>query len=176
MAFHIIQTKVEWVPQAKARPEADVLVIPANDHLWMTFGPGVELKKSAGKELELAAVRQGPIAPGALVVTTGTAGFAEIYHLAVAGQDLRWVDGAGESAIVAALERAKADRRETVVCHPLYRGLPVSKPQALKEMFAGIQRVLEHGSTVRRLDVLCADAEEQQLFQQTFLAVLGGSR
>jgi O-acetyl-ADP-ribose deacetylase len=49
--------------------EVDAIVNPANPTLWMSTGVGQALKTKAGDEIELAAVRQQPVAVGDAIVT-----------------------------------------------------------------------------------------------------------
>ncbi len=51
--------------------EVDAIVSPATVSLWMSSGVGAAIKKRGGEGIEIAAVRQGPIAPGEAIVTPG---------------------------------------------------------------------------------------------------------
>lgn len=51
--------------------EVDAIVSPATVSLWMSSGVGAAIKKRGGEGIEIAAVRQGPIAPGDAIVTPG---------------------------------------------------------------------------------------------------------
>ena len=64
MSFQFVHTKVMIAPSAPPWPEADALVLPTNDYLWMATGPALDVKQMTGDEIELAAVRQGPVDPG----------------------------------------------------------------------------------------------------------------
>jgi O-acetyl-ADP-ribose deacetylase (regulator of RNase III) len=72
-----------------AELEVDALIIPANESLFMTAGPAVAVKRLGGEEIELAAIEQGPINPGAAVATSG-GGLAAPYviHAVAVGHDL----------------------------------------------------------------------------------------
>ena len=61
MSFHIVKSRIAWLPESKKPKSGAALAIPANDHLWMISGPALELKKAHGKELDLEAVRQGTV-------------------------------------------------------------------------------------------------------------------
>jgi O-acetyl-ADP-ribose deacetylase (regulator of RNase III) len=72
-----------------AELEVDALIIPANESLFMTAGPAVAVKRMGGDEIELAAVEQGPIRPGAAIATTGGRLAAPyVIHAAAVGHDL----------------------------------------------------------------------------------------
>lgn len=174
MAFNVIRTKLEWADENKRPPEGDVLVIPANDHLWMGSGPGLELKKSLGNEFELEAVRLGPLEAGAVAVSPGGgSGYRWLYHAVVAGQDLQWVPGAGRRAMEAAVRRANDSKAESMWIWPLYRGLHAPKAEAAREFLAGLLVGLERGGTLTRVQV-AALPDERPLFQQLFLNLLSG--
>ncbi|MBK8230343.1 MAG: hypothetical protein IT349_03730 [Candidatus Eisenbacteria bacterium] len=173
MAFNVINTKVEWVLEARKPTAGPLLVIPANDHLWMGTGPGLEIKKAHGKELEVEAVRQGPVEPGAVVETSaGGTGFQRLLHAAVLDQENHWVPGAGRLAARAMVEAAERLRASELIAYPFHRGAHVRPEVALPEMLSGLLDALERGSSVRRVVVLAADATEQTVLQQTFLQAL----
>jgi O-acetyl-ADP-ribose deacetylase len=72
-----------------AELEVDALIIPANESLFMTGGAAVAVKRLGGEEIELAAIEQGPIKPGAAVATTGGRLAAPyVIHAAAVGHDL----------------------------------------------------------------------------------------
>jgi O-acetyl-ADP-ribose deacetylase (regulator of RNase III) len=54
-----------------AELEVDALVVGASESLFMTGGQAASVKRRGGSEIEHAAVQQGPIAPGSVVVTSG---------------------------------------------------------------------------------------------------------
>jgi len=54
-----------------AELEVDALVVGASESLFMTGGQAASVKRRGGDEIERAAVQQGPIAPGSVVVTAG---------------------------------------------------------------------------------------------------------
>lgn len=175
MSFHVINTKVEWVSEAKRPAEGSILVIPANDHLWMSAGPGLDIKVASGKELELEAVRQGPASPGAIIETGGGAsGFTRLFHAVVWTQNNQWSPGAGQLAARAMIEAAERTKVDTLIAYPFHRGAHAPQGPAVQEMLAGLIEALEKGSTVRRVAILMADPQEQALFQQAFLQALSG--
>jgi O-acetyl-ADP-ribose deacetylase (regulator of RNase III) len=54
-----------------AELEVDALVVPANESLFMTSGAAASVRRHGGEAIEAAAVGQGPVQPGAAVVTDG---------------------------------------------------------------------------------------------------------
>jgi hypothetical protein len=176
MSFHIVKSRIAWLPESKKPKSGAALAIPSNDHLWMISGPGLELKKAHGKELELEAVRQGPVELGSVAVTAGEGtGFTHLFHVAVTGQDLQWVQGAGEKGGEALLDRAVRMKIDELIVYPLYRGTHAARPEAAREMLSGFLRVMERGIPVKTVQVLAADADEQRLLHEIFLQILSGS-
>jgi O-acetyl-ADP-ribose deacetylase (regulator of RNase III) len=69
--------------------EADAIVNAANNHLWMGAGVAGAIKRKGGKEIEVEAMKQGPIPVGEAVVTSaGKLKAKYVIHAAVMGQDL----------------------------------------------------------------------------------------
>ncbi len=177
MAFRILQTRLEWKPEAEEPASHEILVIPANDRLWMLSGPGLEIKKRFGKEIEAEAARQGPVAPGEIVSTPGgKTGYTRLYHAVVMGQDQHWIPGAGEHAIVAACVQADREKAASMVVHPLYRGVHGKREAAAQEMLAGFLSSLEKGTTLRVVSILWGQPDEKEMLHQMFLHLLGHSR
>lgn len=176
MSFHIVKSRVAWLSESKRPKSGPALAIPSNDHLWMISGPGLDLKKAHGKELELEAVRQGPVELGSVAVTAGEGtGFTHLFHVAVTGQDLQWAPGAGDKGAEALLDRAVRMKIEELLVYPFYRGTHAARPEAAREMLGGFIRVMERGIPVKTVNVLVADAEEQRLLHEIFLQILAGS-
>lgn len=79
---------------------ADVLVIPANDGLWMGSGYMGVIKKKGGVEIEQQAVTAGPVNPGEAVRTVaGNLNFKSIIHAVIKGQDLKVTEDALKSSV-----------------------------------------------------------------------------
>ena len=174
MAFRIMDTKLEWLAETERPKVGDILVIPANDHLWMLSGPGLEFKKILGKEIELEAVRQGPLEPGALAVTSGEPlGYRFLFHGVVTRQDLNWVPGAGRQAVQAAVARAGREKASSMILYPLYRGVHGRREDPAREMLAAFLSGLEAGSTLRQVSILCGQPDEKTMLHATMLRLLG---
>ena len=173
MAFRILGTRVEWLPEAERPATGDVLVIPANDHLWMLSGPGLEIKKKFGKEVELEAVRLGPLQDGEVAVTAASfLGYKALYHAVVMKQDFSWCEGAGRRAIAAALARANRDKVNAMIVYPLWRGAHGRREGPAREMLSGLFEGLTGGSSIRTIHVLHGAADEKALLHETFLQLL----
>ncbi|CAN5744951.1 hypothetical protein BH24CHL5_BH24CHL5_06500 [soil metagenome] len=71
-----------------AELEVDALVVAASESLFMTAGASASVRRHGGHEIELAAVEQGPISPGAAVVTGGGAlAVPYVIHAVAVGHD-----------------------------------------------------------------------------------------
>jgi hypothetical protein len=176
MAFRILGTRVEWLPEGERPAAGDVLVIPANDHLWMLSGPGLDLKKAHGKEIEIEAVRQGPLETGQIAVTAGSpCGYRWLHHAVVMGKDLVWVEGAGRAAARESIGIAKRASAAGIVFFPLYRGVHGRHEQPAREMLAGLLDGLDGVTGIKTVSVLYQSAEEKALLHETFLQLLSAS-
>jgi O-acetyl-ADP-ribose deacetylase (regulator of RNase III) len=80
------------------------VVVPSTESLFMTTGAAAAVKRATGEEVELAAVRLGPIEAGTAVVTpAGRLPAGYVIHAVSVGHDLR-ADGTRlRAAIDAAL-------------------------------------------------------------------------
>jgi O-acetyl-ADP-ribose deacetylase len=71
-----------------AELEVDAIVVSANESLFMNAGAAASIMRQGGAQIERAAVEQGPVAPGAAVVTeAGTLAAAYIVHAVAVGHD-----------------------------------------------------------------------------------------
>lgn len=69
--------------------DTDAIVNAANNHLWMGSGVAGAIKRRGGSCIEEEAVRQGPVAIGAAIVTSaGDLPARYVIHAAVMGQNL----------------------------------------------------------------------------------------
>ncbi len=118
--FNIFGTKVSVHQGDPLKVEADALVIPANDHLWMGAGLAGIIKKEGGEEIEVEAVKQGPARLGQAIATgAGELAFQRLYHVVLAGQDLKPVHDQIVTALGAAMEAARRDGLATLAVAPL---------------------------------------------------------
>jgi len=69
--------------------DTDAIANAANDHLWMGSGVAGAIKSKGGEEIELEAMKQGPIPVGSAVITgAGRLPQRYVIHAAVMGQKL----------------------------------------------------------------------------------------
>src|SRR5437588_11802657 len=90
IAFAIPPLRLEIADGDIAAEPADAVVNAANNHFWMGAGVAGALKARGGASIEAEAMAQGPVEPGACVLTSGGRLPARhVIHAAVMGQDLR---------------------------------------------------------------------------------------
>jgi hypothetical protein len=177
MAFRLYGTRIEWLAEAERPRTGEILVIPANDHLWMLSGPGLEIKKTHGKQIELDAVRQGPVEAGSVVVTEGaTLGYRSLYHAVVMGQDLAWIGEAGQRAMGRVVERALREKATELICFPFYRGVHGRREPPAREMLQGLFAAVAGSVSLKLVRFLFQDAQEKALLHETFLRLLAEPR
>jgi O-acetyl-ADP-ribose deacetylase (regulator of RNase III) len=88
--------------------EVDAIVTPANGSLWMSTGVAGAIKRAGGDAIEFAAIRQGPIDPGAAVVTpAGTLAARAVIHAVSLDRDRRTTAEILEGAVRSTMARAR---------------------------------------------------------------------
>jgi O-acetyl-ADP-ribose deacetylase len=102
----------------------EAIVNAANNHLWMGAGVAGAIKRKGGPEIEVEAVRQGPIPVGEAIVTGGGALKARyVIHAAAMGQDLTTSADLIREATVNSLKRATELSIESVAFPALGTGV-----------------------------------------------------
>ncbi|MFP4459948.1 MAG: macro domain-containing protein [Candidatus Zixiibacteriota bacterium] len=95
--------------------KVDAITNAANDRLWMGSGVAGAIKSKGGEEIEMEAMRQGPIEIGDVVVTEpGALQAKHVIHAAVMGQDLVTSSEAIQKATENTLKKADDMKLETV--------------------------------------------------------------
>jgi O-acetyl-ADP-ribose deacetylase len=174
--FNIFGTKIDVVKADALSVDAEGLVIPANDHLWMGAGVGGALKKAGGEEIEIEAVKQGPATLGQVVVTkAGSAAFTKVFHAVVAGQDLKVSHESIRPAVAAVLEAVGKQKLQSVVIAPLEDEKALGQfNDAAKELAGALLDHLGEKSSPAKL-VLVVDGDEAHAAYRTVLMeTLGG--
>ncbi|MCD6097410.1 macro domain-containing protein [bacterium] len=84
--------------------DTDAIANAANDHLWMGSGVAGAIKSKGGEEIELEAMKQGPIPVGSAVITgAGRLPQRYVIHAAVMGQKLEATEDSIRDATCSAL-------------------------------------------------------------------------
>jgi O-acetyl-ADP-ribose deacetylase len=111
IAFTLTPLTLEITDGDIAAQDTDAIVNAANNAFWMGAGVAGAIKARGGVEIEREAMAQGPVEPGACVVTSaGRLAARHVIHAAVMGQDLvtsaTVIERATTNALRAADERA----------------------------------------------------------------------
>lgn len=175
--FNIFATRVLIEQGELLGAEGDGLVIPANDHLWMGSGPGLQVKQEAGEEIETAAVRQGPVALGQSVPTAGgKLSFRRIYHAVVMGQDLKVQHAQIVPALRQTVDLAGRDGLASLVLAPLETEEQLGAfHDAARLVAEGLFQRLGEPTSLTRIVLRVAHAEAQKAYREAFLQALGQS-
>ncbi|HEX2221033.1 MAG TPA: macro domain-containing protein [Candidatus Limnocylindria bacterium] len=123
--------------------EVDAVVVPATETLFMTTGVATAVKRAAGEEVELAAIRQAPVAAGTAVVTDGGhLPAAHVIHAVAVGHDLRRDRERLRAAIHASLRLAAGLELDRVAFAPLGTERGVFPPEEAAPIL--IDAISEH--------------------------------
>jgi hypothetical protein len=173
VSFHFVQTRVEIHDGRTRWPEAEALFLPTNDYLWMAAGPALDVKQAAGAEIELAAVRQGPVALGELVVTPGgNLPLSAIVHAAVMGQDLQLNGEAAARALRRFIEMATVNRWPRLLLHSLHASGRGTRREDVQRVLAEMVSCLLEGTPVRQITLLGADENERTSLHEDLLHLI----
>lgn len=155
--------------------KVDAIVNAANNHLWMGAGVAGAIKRKGGQVVEEEAVRQGPIAVGEAVITTGGALPARhVIHAAGMGQDLT-TDGGKVVAATTNSLRCASENRLVSIAFPAIGtgvgGLPAG--DAARAMLEATQQFLTtEDTTLRRVVFVLFDERTYEAFCDAIRAVL----
>jgi O-acetyl-ADP-ribose deacetylase (regulator of RNase III) len=107
-AFTLGPLSIEIVEGDITAEDVDAIVNAANNAFWMGSGVAGAIKARGGRTIEEEAMAQGPVEPGACVITSaGRLAARSVVHAAVMGQDLRTSAGLIEEATRNALALAE---------------------------------------------------------------------
>lgn len=146
--------------------EVDAIIVPANESLFMTGPAGAAVKRRAGDSVERAAVAQGPVAAGSVVVTDGGAlATPWLIHAVAVGHELRHDIATLDAALDAALAAAGSLGAARVAIAPLgvERGVfsPAESADALRRALGGGEAA---PAAIRSLVVAVTSPAEAQAF------------
>jgi len=174
--FHIFGTRVDLRLGEPAGLEAEGLVVAANDHLWMGSGAALALKQAGGEEIEIEAVRQGPLTLGSAVATgAGKLGFRRAYHAVVMGQDQKTRQEALEPALKAALGLAGRDRLASLAIAPLEsEELAGAFREAAGHIVAALSDALGGETALKSVTLVVSKEDSREAYRRAFHEWLGG--
>lgn len=177
MSFQFVRTRVEIILASSPWPEADALLLPANNYLWMATGPARDVKQAAGEEVERAAVRAGPIALGEVAITpAGALPLAGILHVAVMGQDLAFNGDAASQGVRRALQLAGERRWLRLLLHSCLSAARSGGREGIRPMLAVLVEELLEGHALTALTLLAADEKERKLMHDALLGIVQSHR
>jgi len=169
----LVQTRIEIQLASKPWPEAQGLVLPTNDYLWMAAGPALALKQAGGEEIELAAVRQGPIPMGEVTVTgAGTLPLAGVVHAAVMGQDLRVDAAAAAKAMSRSLEVAAVRHWKQLLIHSLHGAAKGTRRETVQAALSVLIDELLEGCSLSQITLLALDEAERSALHEDLLHLI----
>jgi O-acetyl-ADP-ribose deacetylase len=174
--FQIYGTRVDVRAVDPLTVEADGLVIPANDHLWMGTGLGGAVKKRGGESIEIAAVRQGPAQLGQAIATeAGTLPFRRLYHAVLAGQDLKPHHDRIAPALREALTAASAEGLQRVAVAPLEDEAMIGAfHDATAEVVRALLDALGGGTRLKEIILVTQGEEGRKAYREALHTGLSG--
>ena len=159
--------------------EVDALVIPANESLFMTMPTAASVKRRAGDEIERAAVAQGPIEAGRVVVTPGGRLAAPyLIHAVAVGHELVADADRLRAAVDAALAAAEHLGLRRIAIAPLGTERGVFSPtDATRILLEGIAAHAEDdGRHLESVVVAVPRSDELSAVHAVIDAATGGVR
>jgi O-acetyl-ADP-ribose deacetylase (regulator of RNase III) len=141
----------------------------------MAAGPALEVKNQAGEEVEIEAVRLGPISLGEVVATrAGSLPFEGILHAAVMGQDLHLKEEAATKAVREGVSTASKRKWNRLLVHSfLATGRGTHREIARPILGALVDELLE-GRSLEEVTLLATDEAEQRVLHDAMLRVIQG--
>jgi O-acetyl-ADP-ribose deacetylase len=151
--FPLSTLTIEVVEGDIAARAVDAVVNAANNALWMGSGVAGAIKARGGEEIEKAAMAQGPIEPGASVLTDGGRLPARhVIHAAAMGQDLRTDARLVEAATRSALALAAAHGFESIAFPALGTGVGGFPVAECARLMVGVLREQADATPLRRVE------------------------
>lgn len=141
----------------------------------MASASALEVKKAAGEDVEIAAVRLGPVGLGEVVMTgAGALPFHGIFHAAIMGQDLQPDADAAAGAVKRALLMVGDRHWKRLLIHS-FRGLNQrASAGVIRSVAASLVEGLLEGSTLQQVTFLAADEGERSTLHETLLRTIQG--
>lgn len=173
MSFRFMGTDVKIIEAGSHWPEADALLLPTNDYLWMAEGPALDVKQQAGEEVELEAVRSGPVEVGAVVATgPGSLPLSGIVHAAVMGQDLH-VDGkAVGKATRGGINLADEKGWQRLLIHSFLGSGRGTRRDVANDLLSAMVEELLDGRRLTEITLLALDESEREVLHEALLHII----
>ena len=150
--------------------EVDAIVNPASVTLWMSSGVAAAIKKRGGDAIEIAAVRQSPLALGETIVTpAGALSARHVLHAATLDRRLRTSPEAVAAAATSAVLRAGELGLRSVAIPALGAGAGGLDPEvSAQATVTAVRDALPRALSIRRVVFALQDPE---VFEAYFDAV-----
>jgi len=166
MKIKLNKTNLEISANAITTTNADALIFPTNDYLWMGNEISSEIKKSAGHIVEQEATEKGPCEMGEAVVTqAGQLQYTYLVHSVCMGQDGRIDASAVKGYTLNALSRCESYNCSSVTLIPFYLESSHASPYIIAEKT--VEACIEHclGKTIiKSVTILIADDQLRNTF------------
>ena len=153
--------------------EVDAIIVPANESLFMTGPVAAAVKRRAGDTVERAAVSQGPVVAGSVVVTDGGAlATPWLIHAVAVGHELRHDVTSLDGALDAAFAAVGALDAQRVAIAPLgaERGV-FSLAEAADALLRALRDRGASPASMRSLVVAVTTPAEAQAFSAALVGV-----
>ncbi len=143
----------------------------------MSAGAAMDVKRAGGEEIEIEAVKLGPIPLGEVVATgAGSLPVQGVLHGVVMGQDLVFDEEAAGRAIVKAVASAESKGWKSLLVHSLLAAGKRPRPETLRiPLHALVDRLLD-GSSLREVILLAHEDEEGPILHQQLLQIIREQR
>ncbi|NWF91210.1 MAG: macro domain-containing protein [Ignavibacteriaceae bacterium] len=139
----------------------------------MAAGAALEVKQAGGEEIELAAVRQGPIPLGEVTVTgAGALPLAGVIHAAVMGQDLRVDATAAAKALSRSLEVAAVRHWTHLLIHSFHGAGKGTRRETIQTALSALIDELLEGCSLRQITLLALDEGERSALHEDLLHLI----
>jgi len=156
--------------------EVDAIVNPASPTLWMSTGVGGALKRAGGDGIEFAAVRQGPIAVGAAIVTeAGALAARAIIHAVSLDRQHRTSADAIAAAVRSAIARAREIGATSIAFPALGTGVggfPLDEAAAVTVM--AVREELRDGDSIEHVIFALRGAAPYEAFGRALARTADG--
>lgn len=147
--------------------ETDAIVNAANNHLWMGAGVAGAIKRRGGQIIEDEAMRQGPVAVGQAVITSGGNLKAKyVIHAAGMGQDLRTDEAKIRLATYNSLRLADENALESIAFPAIGTGVggfPMDK--AAEIMIDEARKFLQTSQNLKKIFFVLFDDYSYRIFK-----------
>lgn len=168
MKIRVLDATIEIIQGDITDMDVDVIVNPANNHLWMGGGVAGALKSKGGEEIEKEAVKQGPVKVGSIVITSGGKLKAKhIIHAAAMGQDLRASEKSIRTATRNSLQFAEEKGLQSLAFPAIATGAGGFSPhQCAQIMLEEAIEFLTNTETIRQILFVLLDQETYDVFKE----------